>query len=182
MRKGKSKGERTAAKKRILDHYTICPDKKQPEYGDPHGNQFLQLDPELKPSPLGDRFPPRRGKMSHSDKRGNRWRVAPDEGYLSVSCCLPAPSSVTCGDSFPRPGEAIIRKVDFHERSVKEILPGRQKETPSVIAARCHPVPFWHFRATSPGRGSLSPGGRLWREGEVFHYAKGSLFEGAGTA
>ena len=24
--------------------------------------------------------------------------------------------------------------------------------------------------------------GRLWREGEVFHSAKGSLFEGAGTA
>ena len=56
------------------------------------------------------------------------------------------------------------------------------KETPSVIAARCHPFPFWHFRATSPGRGSLSHGGRLWREGEVFHSAKGSLFEGAGTA
>ena len=59
---------------------------------------------------------------------------------------------------------------------------GQIKETPSVIAARCHPFPFWHFRATSPGRGSLSHGGRLWREGEVFHSAKGSLFEGAGTA
>ena len=59
---------------------------------------------------------------------------------------------------------------------------GHTKETPSVIAARCHPFPFWHFRATSPGRGSLSHGGRLWREGEVFHSAKGSLFEGAGTA
>ena len=51
---------------------------------------------------------------------------------------------------------------------------GQIKETPSVIAARCHPFPFWHFRATSPGRGSLSHGGRLWREGEVFHSAKGS--------
>ena len=59
---------------------------------------------------------------------------------------------------------------------------GQIKETPSVIAARCHPFPFWHFRATSPGRGSLSHGGRLWREGEVFHSAKCSLFEGAGTA
>ena len=59
---------------------------------------------------------------------------------------------------------------------------GQIKEIPSVIAARCHPFPFWHFRATSPGRGSLSHGGRLWREGEVFHSAKGSLFEGAGTA
>ena len=59
---------------------------------------------------------------------------------------------------------------------------GQIKETPSVIAARCHPFPFWHFRATSPGRGSLSHGGRLWREGEVFHSAKGSLFEGTGTA
>ena len=59
---------------------------------------------------------------------------------------------------------------------------GQIKETPSVIAARCHPFPFWHFRATSPGRGSLSHGGRLWREGEVFHSAKDSLFEGAGTA
>ena len=38
-----------------------------------HGNQLLQLDPEQKPSPLGDRFPPRRGKMSRSDKRGSRW-------------------------------------------------------------------------------------------------------------
>ena len=43
---------------------------------------------------------------------------------------------------------------------------GQIKETPSVIAARCH----------------LPHGGRLWREGEVFHSAKGSLFEGAGTA
>ena len=59
---------------------------------------------------------------------------------------------------------------------------GQIKETPSVIAARCHPFPFWHFRATSPGRGSLSHGGRLRREGEVFHSAKGSLFEEAGTA
>ena len=59
---------------------------------------------------------------------------------------------------------------------------GQIKETPSVIAARCHPFPFWHFRVTSPGRGSLSHGGRLWREGEVFHSAKGSLFEEAGTA
>ena len=45
--------------------------------------------------------------MSHSDKRGNGWRVAPDEGGFSDSNCLPAPSSVTCGDSFPRPGEAF---------------------------------------------------------------------------
>ena len=43
---------------------------------------------------------------------------------------------------------------------------GHTKEIPSVIAARCH----------------LPHGGRLWREGEVFHSAKGSLFEGAGTA
>jgi hypothetical protein len=43
---------------------------------------------------------------------------------------------------------------------------GQIKETPSVIAARCH----------------LPHGGRLRREGEVFHSAKGSLFEGAGTA
>ena len=49
---------------------------------------------------------------------------------------------------------------------------GQIKETPSVIAARCHPFPFWHFRATSPGRGSLSQGGRL----------SGSLFEGAVAA
>ena len=26
-------------------------------------------------------------------------------------CCLPAPSSVTCGDSFPRPGEAFRGKL-----------------------------------------------------------------------
>ena len=26
----------------------------------------------------------------------------------------------------------------------------------SVIASQCHLAPFWHFRATSPGRGSLS--------------------------
>ena len=49
---------------------------------------------------------------------------------------------------------------------------GQIKETPSVIAARCHPFPFWHFRATSPGRGSLSQGGRL----------SGSLLEGAVAA
>ena len=49
---------------------------------------------------------------------------------------------------------------------------GQIKETPSVIAARCHPFPFWHFRATSPGRGSLSQGGRL----------SGSLREGAVAA
>ena len=46
------------------------------------------------------------------------------------------------------------------------------RRTPSVIAARCHPFPFWHFRATSPGRGSLSQGGRL----------SGSLLEGAVAA
>ena len=97
-----------------------------------HGNQFLQLDPELKPSPLGDRFPPRRGKMSHSDKKGNRWRVAPDEGYLGQNIAVlrphqspavtAAPLFVTCGDISPRrgenlsrPGEAFMRKVDFHE-------------------------------------------------------------------
>ena len=49
---------------------------------------------------------------------------------------------------------------------------GQIKETPSVIAARCHPFPFWHFRATSPGRGSLSQGGRL----------SGPLCEGAVAA
>ena len=70
------------------------------------------------------------------------------------------------------------RNMETRQRA----LVGQIKETPSVIAARCHPFPFWHFRATSPGRGSLSHGGRLWREGEVFHSAKGSLFEGAGTA
>ena len=31
-------------------------------------------------------------------------------------CCCPAPSSVTFGDSFPRPGEAIIRKIDFRDQ------------------------------------------------------------------
>ena len=75
------------------------------------------LEPEtlpqpLKPSPLGDRFPPRRGKMSRSDKRGNRWRVAPDEGYRQVAA-KGAPSSVTCGDSFPRPGEAFSSPARF---------------------------------------------------------------------
>ena len=75
------------------------------------------LEPEtlpqpLKPSPLGDRFPPRRGKMSRSDKRGNRWRVAPDEGYRQVAA-KGAPSSVTCGDSFPRPGEAFSSPTHF---------------------------------------------------------------------
>ena len=29
----------------------------------------------------------------------------------------PAPSSVTFGDSFPRPGEAFIRKIDFRART-----------------------------------------------------------------
>ena len=94
------------------------------------GNQFLKLDPELKPSPLGDRFPPRRGKMSRSDKRGNRWRVAPDEGYLEQNAAVlrphqspavtAAPLFVTCGDISPRrgenlslPGEAFMRKIDF---------------------------------------------------------------------
>ena len=66
----------------------------------------------LKPSPLGDGFPPRRGKMSRSDKRGNRWRVAPDEGYRQVAA-KGAPSSVTCGDSFPRPGEAFSSPTHF---------------------------------------------------------------------
>ena len=92
----------------------------------------MQLDLELKPSPLGDRFPPHRGKMSHSDKRGSRWRVAPDEGYLEQNAVVlrphqspavtAAPLFVTYGDISPRrgenlslPGEAFIRKVDFHD-------------------------------------------------------------------
>lgn len=52
----------------------------------------------------------------------------------------------------------------------------------SVFAPQIHLIPLLALRATSPGRGSLSHGGRLWREGEVFHSAKSSLFEGAGTA
>ena len=93
-----------------------------------YGNQLLQLDPEQKPSPLGDRFPPRRGKMSYSDKRGNRWRVAPDEGYSGQNAVVlrphqsPAvtavPLFVTFGDISPRrgenlslPGEAFFGKL-----------------------------------------------------------------------
>ena len=81
-------------------------------------NQFLELDLERKPSPLGDRFPPRRGKMSHSDKRGSRWRVAPDEGYLGQNAAVLHPHqspSVTASPDWGKPlfGKLISMHVWF---------------------------------------------------------------------
>ena len=72
-----------------------------------HGNQFLKLDPEQKPSPLGDRFPPRRGKMSRSDKRGSRWRVAPDEGYLRQNAVVLRPHQSPTVTFLPGRGESV---------------------------------------------------------------------------
>ena len=75
------------------------------------GNQFLQLDPEQKPSPLGDRFPPRRGKMSHSDKKGNRWRVAPDEGYLGQNVAVLRPHQSPAVTASPDRGKPSCGKL-----------------------------------------------------------------------
>ena len=72
-------------------------------------NQLLQLDPELKPSPLGDRFPPHRGKMSHSDKRGSRWRVAPDEGYLGKYAAILRPHQSPSVTASPDRGKPLGR-------------------------------------------------------------------------
>ena len=44
-----------------------------------------------------------------------------DKERFPTSCRLPAPSSVTCGDSFLRPGEAIIRKNDFREDGLQTL-------------------------------------------------------------
>ena len=76
-----------------------------------HGNQFLQLDPELKPSPLGDRFPPRRGKMSHSDKKGSRWRIAPDEGYLGQNIAVLRPHQSPAVTASPDRGKPSVGKL-----------------------------------------------------------------------
>ena len=61
---------------------------------------------------------------------GGRWRVAPDEGYSN-----PAPSSVTCGDSFPRPGEAFIRKNDFHasQGNTQPGIPAQRGGIPGIF-------------------------------------------------
>ena len=76
-----------------------------------YGNQFLQLDPEQKPSPLGDRFPPHRGKMSRSDKRGNRWRVAPDEGYSGQNAVVLRPHQSPAVTASPDRGKPSCGKL-----------------------------------------------------------------------
>ena len=76
-----------------------------------HGNQFWKLDLELKPSPLGDRFPPRRGKMSHSDKKGSRWRVAPDEGYLGQNAVVLHPHQSPAVTASPDRGKPSCGKL-----------------------------------------------------------------------
>ena len=40
-------------------------------------------------------------------------------------------------------------------------------KTSQSSLARCQPLPFRHFRATSPGRGSLSQQGSPWQRGRV---------------
>ena len=76
-----------------------------------YGNQFLQLDPEQKPSPLGDRFPPHRGKMSNSDKRGSRWRVAPDEGYSGQNAVVLRPHQSPAVTASPDRGKPLFGKL-----------------------------------------------------------------------
>ena len=48
----------------------------------------------------------------------------------------PAPSSVTCGDSFPRPGEAFIRKNDFRTKNVSLIDFCRARTYNSVLVCQ----------------------------------------------
>ena len=102
--------------------------KIQPTERLPHGNQLFQLDPEPKPSPLGDRFPPRRGKMSRSDKRGNRWRVAPDEGYLGQNAVVLRPHqspAVTASPDRGKPscGKLISMRLPAGLQNKKDVLP-----------------------------------------------------------
>ena len=46
-----------------------------------------------------------RYSIAYSRSKGKRQKVG-----FKAKCCCPAPSSVTCGDSFPRPGEAFRGK------------------------------------------------------------------------
>ena len=47
-----------------------------------------------------------RYSIAYSRSKGKRQKVG-----FKAKCCCPAPSSVTCGDSFPRPGEAFRGKL-----------------------------------------------------------------------
>ena len=60
-----------------------------------------------KPSPTGEGGP--KGRM-----RGECASIARERAAAET-----LPSSVTCGDSFPRPGEAFIRKIDSYLESAR---------------------------------------------------------------
>ena len=101
----------TAEFDKLIHYYRCRHGKSQSKTHFSHGNQLLQLDPELKPSPLGDRFPPHRGKMSHSDKRGSRWRVAPDEGYLGQNAAILHPHQSPSVTASPDWGKPLFGKL-----------------------------------------------------------------------
>ena len=108
-----------------------------------HGNQFLQLDLELKPSPLGDRFPPRRGKMSRSDKRGNRWRVAPDEGYLGQNAAVLRPHQSPAVTASPGRGKPSCGKLISvrHSRAARQALQRKEDRSRPLAQGLCGGIP-----------------------------------------
>ena len=106
----------------------------------PHGNQLFQLDPELKPSPVGGRFPPRRGKC----------RAAPDEGYLGQNAVVLRPHqspAVTASPDRGKPscGKLISMRLPSGLQNKKDVLP-------------CGNTSF--FIASVSGGDQLTAGGR----------------------
>ena len=105
-----------------------------------------------------------------------RRRIAPDEGYRQAAA-KGAPSSVTCGDSFPRPGEAFrygklcsstgnfaVAKAFTPWGQISpapgQILPGRGKPSCGKLISVGRRAfilnTTYHFMDKKPGRGTRS--------------------------